>query len=202
MGNDHVGCCTCAAAGHQIQAWTYNESSEVTLPEAEVLTAYSAITGYDPARPETDQGAYCLDVLNYWRQTGIGGRTFHAYVEVNRASRHYLRAAVGLFGGVYVGLNLPRSAQGQAVWEVMPDNGSGHTVPGSWGGHAVNLVAYNWRYLTCVTWGRTQRMSWDFWLRYGDECYVILSPADWLSDNLSPSGFDLAALDADLEAIT
>ena len=49
--------------------------------------------------------------------------------------------AIWLFGGAYIGVELPISAQTQDVWDV-PANLTPDDEPGSWGGHAVYLVGY------------------------------------------------------------
>ena len=75
------------------------------------------------------------------------------------------------------------------------------TRPGSWGGHAVDVVGYDEAGLTVVTWGALKRMTWAFWGRYGDEAWCVLSP-DFLADGRSPQGFDLEALQRDLALVT
>ncbi len=70
------------------------------------------------------------------------------------------------------------------------------STPGSWGGHAVPVIAYDASGLTCITWGALKRMTWAFWDAYCDEAYACLS-RDWAAAR-APSGFDWAALDADL----
>ena len=46
-----------------------------------------------------------------------------------------------------------------------------------------------------------QDFTWNFWLKYVDECYAIVS-LDWLRRNgVSPSFLNLAALRADLKAL-
>jgi hypothetical protein len=82
---------------------------------------------------------------------------------------------------------------------------SGDGAPGSWGGHAVFVVAYDGRGLTCISWGKLQRMSWNFWVAYCDESYGLLSK-DWIErsgakSGLAPSGLDVAALAADMNAL-
>jgi hypothetical protein len=64
------------------------------------------------------------------------------------------------------------------------------------------VVAYDQRGLTVVTWGALQRMTWGFLYAYCDEAYAVLSQ-DWISHttNLAASGFDLAALENDLQHI-
>ncbi len=112
-----------------------------------------------------------------------------------------VKDAIWLFGGVYIGLALPVSAQSQDVWVVPAGGLSGDGAPGSWGGHAVYVVAYDARGLTCITWGRLKRMSWNFWAAYCDEAYGLLAK-DWFeASGEAPSGFDVAALAGDMAAL-
>jgi len=65
----------------------------------------------------------------------------------------------------------------------------------------VPVVAYDANGLTVVTWGALKQMTWGFWQAYCDEAYALLSP-DWLKANdVAASGFDLAQLNADLNAL-
>lgn len=194
LGNDTVGDCTCAAVGHAVQTFSASESTRQDLITDDVLRAYSAITGYD-GTPATDSGAYCLDVLNYWRANDIGGRRLDAFVKVSPFSHKHTMAAISEFGGLYIGAGLPTSIEGQVVW----DDG---TAPWSAGGHCVFVVGYDQNGLTCVTWGTLQRMTWAFWDKYVDEAYALLDVQDWVGMEKSPSGFDRAQLLADLSAVT
>ena len=73
--------------------------------------------------------------------------------------------------------------------------------PGSWGGHAVPILAYDSDTVTCITWGAKKRMTWEFFARYCDESYAALSP-DWLNaQGKTPEGLDLTALQSDLNEI-
>ncbi len=202
MLNDKLGDCTCAAMGHITQAWTANAGpKEVTVSDQAVLAAYEAVSGYDPQRPDTDRGAVELDVLKYWRKTGVGGHKIDAFVALEPRNHTHVQAAVELFGGAYIGLALPVSAQRQHVWSVPPGGANGIGAPGSWGGHAVVVEAYDAHGLTCITWGQKKRMTWSFWDAYCDEAYAPLSQL-WAGKKPAPNGFDLAALRADLEEIT
>ncbi len=201
MANDRIGDCTCAAAGHLIQEWTANASGDAkVVPTKAIIGAYAAISGYDPASGAHDNGANELDVLNYWRRRGIGGHVIDAYVALEPRNHAHVMESVYLFGGCYIGVALPLSAQRQRVWAVPPGGPTGAGAPNSWGGHAVPVVAYDARGLTVVTWGALVRMTWGFWEAYCDEAYAILSK-DWLAKNKAPSGLDVAALQADLKAI-
>ena len=200
MGNDSVGDCTCACAGHEIEAWTAYASSEAVISTADVLAAYSAITGYDPSDPNTDQGAACLDVLKYWRTTGIGGHKIGAFVAVDPKSELQIKLACYLFGSVYLGVDLPVSAQSQDVWDVPEGGPVGDGAPGSWGGHAIPIQAYDLTGETVITWGSKQRMTPAFLATYCSEAYAILSQ-DFIAAGKAPNGFDLATLTTDLAAL-
>jgi hypothetical protein len=202
LKNDTVGDCTCASAGHMVQCWSANAGKEIDLPDSSILSAYSAVSGYDPNTGLNDNGAAELDVLNYWRKSGIGGHKIAAYAALEPGNHTHVKDAVSLFGGCYVGLSLPVSAQTQTVWSVPPGGTTGRGAPGSWGGHAVPVLGYDLHGLIVVTWGKLMRMTWSFWDAYGDEAFAVLS-SDWLSPNhKAPNGFDFLSLTQDLRAVT
>jgi hypothetical protein len=202
--NDTVSDCTCAAAGHDIEAWTITATGvEAQVTDQQVIEAYTAITGYNPATGANDKGANVLDVLNYWRTTGIAGHSIGAFAEVDATNHQEVKQSVYLFGGVYLGLSMPVTAQAQTSanepWDVVtgPD-----AEPGSWGGHAVPGLAYDETSLTVVTWGALQKMTWNFLDTYCEEAYAVISQ-DWLgSAATSPAGLDLQQLNNDLAAVT
>jgi hypothetical protein len=203
MANDQIGDCTCAAAGHLIMEWTANAGKKMVTPtDKEIIAAYSAITGYNPVTGANDNGANEIDVLNYWRQTGIAKDKIGAYVALEPANHTHIMDSVYIFEGCYIGLQLPKSAQAQTQnnqpWSVPPGGPTGDGAPGSWGGHAVPVVAYDQRGVTVVTWGALQVMTWSFWEAYCDEAYAILS-TDYINGKKeAPQGFSMAQLQADL----
>jgi hypothetical protein len=195
MLNDNLGDCAIAAPAHQVQIWTMNASKEHTISDNDVLKAYEAVGGYKPGHPDTDNGCNMLDVLNYWRKTGISDHKINAYAAIDLKYLDHFLQGVYLFGGSYIGLQLPTSAQGQSVWKYTGDK------PGTWGGHAVEVVAYDSYYFTCITWGKLQKMTHEFFTVYADEAYAILSK-EWIEKNkLSPNHFDISQLEADLAQI-
>jgi hypothetical protein len=201
MLNDTLGDCTIAGVAHAIQVWSLNTGIERTITDARVLFLYEKWDGYNPADPSTDQGGEELRVLNLWKKYGAGGVALKSYVDPNVLNFTEIKRSIQLFGGVYIGVQLPLSAQNQPIWTVVPDNGTGSTVPGSWGGHCVFVAAYDEEGLTCITWGATLKMTWDFWKTYVDEAHCLLS-ADWLTSKGSPSGLNLAQLEADLRIVS
>lgn len=204
--NDRFGDCTCAAVGHMVQAWSAAAGREVTVTDDDVLALYWQ-TGHPAGEPcdpggATDDGRVELGVLNYWRNEGLRtGDRIEAYVSVDPRNHDHVRAAIYLFGGVYTGIALPKTAQGQNVWDVVGDGKTGDSEPFSWGGHAVPYLAYTEAGdFVCITWGEGVRLTGAFHEAYTDECYAVISP-DFLVDGKTPAGFDLEALKTDLEAI-
>ncbi len=203
MDNDQIGDCTCAAAGHLIMEWTANAKGKMVTPtDKQIVAAYSAITGYNPTTGANDNGANEVDVLNYWRQTGIASHKIGAYMALEPTNHNHIMDSVYIFGGCYIGVQLPISAQAQTQnhqpWSVPPGGTTGDGKPGSWGGHAIPVMAYDTRGVTVVTWGALQIMTWSFWAAYCDEAYAILS-SDYLSGKkTTPQGFNLTQLQADL----
>jgi hypothetical protein len=207
--NDVIGDCVPAAAGHMVEQWTTYAGLPVIPTDADILKVYEDIGGYvpdDPSNPQTnasDNGATMLDMLNYWRKTGVAGHKILAYVQVNPKNADEVRTAIYLFGNLFTGIQLPTSVQGFERW-IVPDGGMASPVgvPGSWGGHCIPIVADSPRSRTCVTWGGLLKMSPNFMLDYVDEAFAVLS-LQWIEKNgLSPSHFNLAQLEADLKIVT
>jgi hypothetical protein len=118
MRNNVLEICTCAAAGHFIMIWTSNTGKLIEPRDIAIVETYSAITGFDLKTGKNDTGAYLIDVLKYWRKYYIGGHRIFAFAEIDLKNAELLKQAIFLFGGCYVGLSLPKSAQKQLVWSV------------------------------------------------------------------------------------
>jgi hypothetical protein len=200
-GNDAIGDCTCAAAGHMIEAWTqYGQGSGIEVSKAAVIKAYSAVSGYDPNTGANDNGAVMQDVLDYWRKTGIGGHKILAFAQVDVSHASELAAALYLFGHVYLGFSFPSSAmdqfnQGQP-WDVV----KGSPIEG---GHAVDwgLVAKGQNHRV-ITWGAVQEMTPAFFAKYVDEAWVVLDQ-EWINrTGVSPEGLDMKALNDAFTSMT
>lgn len=199
MMNDTLGDCTIAGCGHAVQVWTANSGKEVTVPDSTIESFYEKWDGYVPGNPSTDNGGVELDVLNNWKKQGFSGNALTAFADPKVANLTEVRQSIALFGGVYIGLSLPLTAQSQTVWDVVPKGGA-KAKPGSWGGHCVFVPKYDQHGFTCITWGQLKTMTVAFWNKYCDEAHALLSPA-WLSAKGSPGGFNMAQLQADLNSI-
>lgn len=196
-GNDSKGDCTCACAGHMVQAWSAANLHEETPPLSKVIGMY------DDTGDGTDDGRVPTDVLNYWRQHGLGAGSHKitAYASIDPLNIAHVKAASYLFGGVYLAVELPITAQRQSVWDVVGDGKTGDSAPGSWGGHAIPYEAYDSHGGVVVTWGALLKATWAFHKAYVSEVYAVISP-DWFKSGKTPAGFNLAQLEADVKALT
>lgn len=200
--NDQYGDCTCAAAGHMIQNWTASVGTEVTVPDPSVLTFYEHFVG---TPPPPDAGCNMLQVLRYWRKTGLDGHKVLAFAGLDLQNQAQAQSAVWLFGSIYIGVALPDFAtQGDMLtvpWVVPPGGPVGSAAPNQNNGHCIPAVAYDANNLWVVTWGELKSMSWEFYSAYADESFAVISQDFIAANGLNPAGFDLAALEADLKAI-
>lgn len=201
MLNDTLGDCTIAGVGHAIELWSHAIGKEVTIPDSDVLAMYEKWDGYKPSDPSTDQGGIELNVLNQWKNEGFFGHKLDAFATVNIHNVPEARSSLYLFGGLYLGIALPLSAQNQEVWDVVQDDGTGNTEPGSWGGHCVFGSGYDQTGFYCITWGAIKKMTTAFWLKYVDEAYALLGQDFINAKGVDPQGFNLDQLKADLTLI-
>lgn len=202
LGNDRARDCVWAGAAHETETWTAEGQRPATFTTLGVLSDYSAVTGFDPSRPETDCGTDMEVAAKYRRQTGVvdaGGRRHRvgAYLAIAAGDLGAHLTAAWLFGAVGIGIEFPASAMDQFNAGEPWDVASGSRIEG---GHYVPLVGADEEYLYVVTWGRTQAMTRAFFETYNDESIAYLSE-EALRGGVSVEGFSLAQLQADLEAL-
>lgn len=200
-GNDTAGDCTIAGVGNFTQFWHSLTGEGTPLTQDQVLAEYEGLTGYRPGDPSTDNGAVELDVLNAWRKGGIGGHSITAFAAVDLAEDELLTAAVYLFDGLYIGVQLPATAQNQDVWDYDPTAGTA-AFPGSWGGHCVDLVDYNKVGPVYATWGALKQATWAWHHTYCDEAYALMAGDQLTAEGRTAEGFDTEALKSDLALVT
>lgn len=199
LGNDQWGDCTCAAAMHLEMLWSSQAGTTVLQPNTqETLAAYTSITGFNPADPNSDQGANEETVLQWWYKNSFGvGKPILGFMSIDPTNLSHIKSAIQIFGGVYAGIQVPNNAQDQ-FQQGLPWSGPANGIEG---GHAIPLVAYDPTYVTCITWGAKQKMDYTWLGQNLEECYVVVSP-DWLNAHDSaPSGFNLTQLWTDLHQL-
>jgi hypothetical protein len=194
MKNDILGNCTSCGIGHSFQTFTSNAGQLWTPTDQQVVEFYEKSTGYNPNDPNSDQGGVETDVLTYLARNGFYGHSIGGFVSITPSNIMHVKQATYLFGGLYVGVSLPTSAQDQKVWEVVDPSLQGDSAPNSWGGHCVWVIGYNDTGPVCITWGQIQQMSWSWWRSYGDEAFAIISTAWICSNRLTPTGISYEKL--------
>lgn len=180
FANDVHGDCVIAARAHlTLRFEDIEQGSVLMITDQAVLKEYFKETG------GADSGLIILNSLNEWRQQGWQATPkkqlykIHAFAQVTPTQHDEVQAAIYLLTAAYVGLQLPKSAQVQIQtgqpWDVTTGPNAS---PGSWGGHCVMIPGYNPTGPVCVTWGRKQQMTWDFFDKYCDEAYAIVDEVD------------------------
>jgi hypothetical protein len=206
LGNDSVGDCVWAAAAHETMMLRADAGEMVPLfTNRVVLSDYSAVAGYDPSDPATDQGTDMQEAAQYRQKTGVldasGNRhKIEIYTALKAGDLDELAQAVYLNGAVSVGVQLPDSAEDQfdhaEPWDVV----SGTNIVG---GHCISCIGRNSRGdFLFVSWGRLQSATQAWVRQYMDEGICYVSPERLNAKGLSPQGFDGAALLADFRTVT
>ena len=187
-GNDQYGNCTIAAAAHANTIHRGMIFQKEIMPEELVIKIYMHLTGGN------DTGLAMLPVLEYLRRNIVAGDKLLAYVSINPHNHTHVKQAMMLFGGIYTGfqvqVNCLEDFKEGKMWE-----------PGELinSGHAVFVTDYNETGVNCLTWGRTQWGSWEWWDTCVDEAYVLLVP-EARDTNFAP-GFNFERLQKDLVSV-
>ena len=207
-GNDTLGDCVIAGMAHVVGVLTSNAGKPFLYTEDQIVNLYSAIGGYVPGQPATDQGCDEVTALNYWKQQGApaGSHQIAGYIAVDPSNPEEVRTALWLFENLLFGLELPDAwvnpfpgASG-FTWDVVgdPDPNNGHCIVG---------VGYTPRGVTVDTWGMAGVMTNAAVAEYcaesnGGALYSVLSHDQIaLAHTKAPNGFDFTQLTADFQAI-
>jgi hypothetical protein len=166
-----------AAAGNETETW---ETSNALVAE------YLA---YDHGK---DEGANIADLLLTWYKAG----KILAFAPVDHTNPAAVDAAMAVFHGAYVGVNLTDDADslfGQhEPWTTadgqQPDPNEGHCI--------VKVAADGSQFDSWVTWGGLQKSTLGWTAACLDEAWVIITQEDVADANL-----DIAALKADINAL-
>lgn len=182
--NDKLGCCTQVSVASAIKLWTYVNSSEINLTDDNIVKNYSDQSGYNPNISGSDNGAVEVDVIRRWINIGYitptGTSKLLDFGYINPRNTNNIKSSICLFGGIYIGISIPNYAMSRyGVWEL--ESTDNNII----GGHAIYVHGYDKDYLYFNTWGSKWKMSWNFFEKYCDESYGLISQ-EWLSNNTSP----------------
>ncbi len=191
LGNDQYGDCTYAGLAHLLMAWNSEVKEHDPVPDAETV-----VKDYLVKSPN-DQGLAEADVLSDFRTEGIFGSKCLAYVQATQTIKA-LQQVIAFYGGAYMGVALPESAQQQFVpgrpslWTPVPNSPIE-------GGHCIVAVGYNPHAVQVVTWGQIVDVTYPWIMDYMDEVWAVI-PHEFQEAGHGPS-LDIKALVADLDAL-
>lgn len=155
-GNDSLGDCAIAMMFHAAGTFTGNATgTPYHAALSDVVRAYSAVGGYVPGDPSTDNGCVLTDALDYWKATGLpSGEKILGYVSVNAANFPDVLAAGYLFENLCFGEGLP-----DAYVNPFPSDG------GTWGAAGPSIPSNGHAFLGCggVASGPSAGISVDTW---------------------------------------
>lgn len=212
--NDQIGDCTIAGICHSFSAMAvYAGFPEPHFTDQDVTAAYSAVSGYVPGDPSTDNGADMATVLTYMSKTGIPDDTGKVHKVAAWAAfgdprnESLLKQTLAATGTVYLGSEIQQSQEDQFS--------SGE--PWRWergeqpiGGHCYVLQRRRTSgtgVLEMVTWGAVQRATLEFqWNAAsaaigGGEAFYVASEDYVQASGQTLQGLDLQQLMADSQDV-
>jgi hypothetical protein len=205
--NNKLGDCVIAAGYHVVGVATGNAGDLFKATNHQLIADYSAIGGYVPGDPSTDNGCDEVTALNYWTEHGFADKTKDlGWLVVDPSKRQEICAAQYLFENLFFGMDLPNE------WVSPMPNASGFTwdaagPPVQANGHCVAGVGYNANGVIIDTWGMLGTLTWKAIAQYcassnGGGLYVILTP-DQLKKGQAkaPNGIDWTTLIQDFDAM-
>jgi hypothetical protein len=205
LDNDTLGDCVPAGTDHLIMLRNQVQGTTIDFTNTNVVADYSAMTGYSPYIPFSDQGTDMQAAAAYWQNTGMvdSAGTRHkidAYVDIQIGYIDEVLLSSWLFVGTGIGVNLPSSAEAQfdanEPWTVVANDSDegGHFFP------IIDITADG--NLVGVTWGKEQVMTKAWLQKYMNFGIGYLSK-DILNKvtNLSPNSYNYDALDQYLKEV-
>jgi hypothetical protein len=206
--NNTLGDCVIAGIGHVVGVLTSGAGKQFVYSNDQIIQLYSAIGGYVPGNPKTDNGCDEQTALNYWQHNGApqGSHQIAGWIAVNGTDPVEYRTALWLFENLYFGIELPDkwiNPEPQAsgfTWDVAgppnPDNG-----------HCVVGVGYSTKGVKICTWGMLGTLTDAAIAKYATtagqgELYTVVSQdAIDKAAAKAPNGFDWSQLVADFDSM-
>jgi hypothetical protein len=210
-GNDQYGDCVLAEDAHYIAVVTGNAGALYSYTQAQTLADYTALTGFNPNNPSTDQGADPIQDLNWRITTGYAdGSKDIGWAQCDGSNQAEIEFAVAECGNLKFWGGLPDAwinpfpSSNGFVWDVAPiDQNNGHCM--GCGGY--NVVATSQQGVLIYTWGLWGWMTWAAFAAFtsstnGGGCAVRLTQ-DWCNkqSGLTVPGLALSDLVTDVNTL-
>jgi hypothetical protein len=206
MGNDQFGDCVLASANHVQGVVTGNAGALVQAALTEILAQYTAITGFDPNNPATDQGTDEVTALNWYCAHGFAnGVKPLGWIYVDGSNQVEVRTAIDLFEHLIICAGLPDP------WVTPFPNGDGFNWdaanPNPSNGHSFMAFGFDSSGVKIDTWALFGHLTYGALnaactTATGGGCYVILTPEMITKGQTkAPNGFAWSDLVADFDQL-
>lgn len=180
-GNDELGDCVIAGGYHVEGVATGNAGDIFVATPDQIVSDYSAIGGYVPGDPSTDQGCDLVTAMNYWTSHGFAnGTKLLGWLSVDGSNPKELAQACYLFEHLYFGMELPDA------WVNPFPSGDGFTwnvagAPVPENGHAIMAYGANASGVIIDTWAMRGTLTFAAIAKYAvtkanGEVHVMLTP--------------------------
>jgi hypothetical protein len=198
--NDKLGCCEVRAAAELVRTWTANAGDPFDPTDDQVIAEYSALSGYNPATGQNDNGVATLDLLERWRTVGLFGHKIDAYATLDWSDPAQVKLGTDLFGGTLFGVRIyaedERLFYARQMWD-LPEWPSAFQ-----GLHCVPIMCYDESLFYPDTWAQFQATTPRWLANRTDEAYVVVSVDFLNAQGQTPAGLNLTQLLADAQALS
>ena len=219
-GNEAWGDCVEAEEAHYIAVVTGAAGKVFVYTKAMVQKLYTALTGFDPAVPLTDQGTDPIACLDYCLKTPYeDGSVNRGYLLVDATNQAEVQYAIANFGNLKIWLAVPNAwispfpSKHGFVWDVAlpnPDNGHcigscGYVAAGDiprelsvLGVTALGVVVMTWGLIGTITWAAFAKLCVP---SAGGGCAVRVTSDFLNAAGVTPNGLNVSQLVTDFDAI-
>jgi len=218
LGNDAAGNCVAVTWANFRRLVTMALTSAGYYPSIDQVWAIykTQNPGFDPNGSAStngpgslyDQGMDIQTLLEYLVKTGgPDGVKALAFAKVNFKSLDDVKAAMAIFGGVWIGCNVTDANQQEfedgKPWDFVPTSPveGGHSVLGGGYGATTSTRPALKGDAKFITWADETSMTDAFWQNQVDECWVVIWP-EHLGTAQFLAGINLPALAAAYQALT
>ncbi len=189
--NNSIGDCVLAGHIHLTQAVAQENGGTYTYPgDIATREEYFSLTG------GADTGLVEATFLQAAKNSPILGSQIDTFGVLDHTNIDEIKSAIYTFGGAFLGVQLPQSAQNQfpSTWSVVPNSPIE-------GGHCIVAIGYDTQFVYVVTWGTVVRCTWDWFTTYVEESYAVIYTEEVQKNRGPLDQLDIARLRADIASL-
>lgn len=205
--NDRFGDCgPTSVANYRKLVTKLLTGTEVSPSQNDVFDLYrrSGNPNFSPTTGADDNGVDMAVMLDAVLKGGIGGTKALAYAKVDVTNQDECEAAIAIFGGLLLGVDLNTAQQAQTdakppLWDYKRSS--------DWGGHAILAGKYTGSNavgvsdVSVISWALTVGTTDAFWTRQVEEAWVVIFP-EHLGTTQFIQGIDTGSLNSAYQALT